>query len=106
MKPRCPTCGHLFERQEGFGVGGMAINIVVTEGIFLVYLVIVFAATLPDAPVGWILAGGLAINAVVPIVFYPFSKTLWAAIDLAMQPSESAHASRLSAGAVSPRRRR
>ena len=90
MLERCPRCVYRFERQEGFAVGGMAINIMVTEGLFLVFLVVALVATMPDPPLVPLMAVGLAINLVVPIVFYPFSKTIWAAVDLAMRPLDAA----------------
>jgi hypothetical protein len=38
--------------------------------------------TWPKLPVLELVAIGVAINAVFPIVFYPVSKTLWVATDL------------------------
>jgi uncharacterized protein (DUF983 family) len=88
MRQRCPRCGYKFEREQGFIVGGMAINIVVTEAVFLVFLVVAVVVTLPDPPLGLLLVAGLVINLIVPIAFYPFSKTIWAAVELAMRPLE------------------
>ena len=90
MAERCPRCGYKFERQEGFAVGAMAINIVVTEGLFAVFFVVALVATMPDPPLVPLLVGGLALNLVVPIAFYPFSKTIWAAADLSMRPLDEA----------------
>ena len=57
-----------------------------TELALAVFVAVGFALTLPDPPVGWLVVGGVAVTVVVPLVFYPFSKTLWAAIDLFMRP--------------------
>ena len=38
------------------------------------------------APLGPIIVAAVAVTVLVPLVFYPFSKTLWTAIDLAMHP--------------------
>jgi uncharacterized protein (DUF983 family) len=86
MIERCPRCRYRFERQEGFAVGAMAINIVVTEVLFLIFVGVSLLLTWPDPPVALLVGLGLALNIVVPIVFYPWSKTIWAAIDLAMRP--------------------
>ena len=86
MAERCPRCGYRFERQDGFALGAMAVNIVVAEGLFLVFLLVSLIATWPDPPVGMLVATGLALNIVVPIVIYPWAKTVWAGIDLAMRP--------------------
>jgi hypothetical protein len=39
---------------------------------------------------------------VVPIVFYPFSYTIWAAVDLAMRPLDPAEQADAAAHAASP----
>jgi hypothetical protein len=86
MKERCPTCGFTFEREEGFFLGALVINIVVTELAMLVAIVLGVALTLPDPPVLLFVVLGVASSVVVPIVSYPFSKTVWSAMDLAMHP--------------------
>ena len=88
MKPRCPSCGYRLERQEGLAVGAMGINIIVTEGLFGIFLITALLLTVPDVPVVPLLLVGLSMNLVIPIVFYPFSKTIWAAAELMMRPLE------------------
>ena len=88
MKVRCPRCGYRFERQEGLAVGAMGINIIVTEGLFGIFLVTALFLTVPDVPVLPLLVVALTMNLVIPIVFYPFSKTIWAAVELMMRPLE------------------
>ena len=88
MRERCPRCGYRFERQEGLAVGAMGINIIVTEALFGVFLITALFMTVPDVPVAPLLVVGLAMNLVIPIVFYPFSKTIWAAAELMMRPLE------------------
>ena len=108
LADHCPTCGYRLERQEGFSLGGMAINIIVTEGIFAVVLIGTLIATVPDVPVLPLMIAGLAVNLVVPVVFYPFSLTTWAAVDLAMrplEPRELADARARLRGEPAPRRR-
>jgi uncharacterized protein (DUF983 family) len=90
MVERCPRCGYRFERQDGFALGAMAVNIVVAEGLFFVFLIGSLVATWPDPPVGLLVGAGIALNLVVPVVFYPWSKTVWAAVDLAMRPLDEA----------------
>ncbi len=79
---RCPRCGLVFEREEGYWTGAMAINIGVTELVFVVALVAGLIATWPAPPIAWLLAITIALNALVPVLFYPFSKTIWISIDL------------------------
>jgi hypothetical protein len=42
----------------------------------------------PDASALPFLVAGTLIAVVVPVVFYPFARTIWAALDLAMTPME------------------
>jgi uncharacterized protein (DUF983 family) len=89
MKERCPGCGYLFEREEGFFLGAYVINLAIAQGmvIFLAVVpLIVRLASDPDASIAPFLAGG-AIGAVVgPLIFYPWSKTIWTAFDLMLRP--------------------
>jgi uncharacterized protein (DUF983 family) len=98
MVERCPRCRFLFERGEGQFIGAVGINTIVTFGALLVTLVVGFIVTAPDIATVPLLAIGLAIAAVLPIAFYPFSKTVWTAIDLAMTPLEPGEAPGLGAG--------
>ena len=50
----------------------------------------------PDIAVVPLLVAGLAVAAVLPVFFYPFSKTTWTAVDLAMTPLEPGEAPRLA----------
>lgn len=90
MKPRCPRCGYLFEREEGFFLGAYVVNLAVAEGLIAILCivpVIWLSATRPEASL-WpvIIAGG--IGAVLgPIVFYPFSRTIWVAFELMLRPA-------------------
>src|ERR671919_1329534 len=60
----------------------MALNYGVAGALFLGILIVWTAATAPDIPVGPMLVVGLAVTAAAILLFYPFSKTLWAAVDL------------------------
>jgi hypothetical protein len=88
MDPRCHTCGYRWERQAGFSLGATTVNTIVTFGLFGLVILVGFVATYPDIATVPILVASVAIAVVVPIVFYPFSYTVWAAIDLAMRPLE------------------
>ena len=96
MVERCPNCGFLFERTEGQFIGAVGINTIVTFGALLITLVVGFIVTSPDIAVVPLLVAGLAIAAVLPVFFYPYSKTIWTAVDLSMSPLEPGEASRLA----------
>lgn len=85
MVPVCPTCRLDFEREEGYWTGAMMVNLAVTEGVFLVVFVGLVLATAPDVPWRTVLIVVVALNLALPLVFFPFSRTLWLAGDLALR---------------------
>jgi uncharacterized protein (DUF983 family) len=87
MRDRCPSCGYSFEREEGYFVGALIVNIAVAEAWFgLLFLVVVFA-TAPDIAWAPLLIVALVTNGLLPVVFYPYSKSLWMALDLYFHPA-------------------
>jgi uncharacterized protein (DUF983 family) len=88
MKPRCPRCGMCFEREEGFFLGAYVVNFGVMIIALAAFIAVGVALTLPDPPPGKLALGGMLVGVVVPIFFYPMSRTVWSAIDLMMKPLE------------------
>jgi uncharacterized protein (DUF983 family) len=82
LVPRCPGCGLRFEREEGYWVGAMIVNIAVAELAFGIVLVGGILLWWPDVPWGVLTIVGVAVNATVPVLFYPWSKTIWMAVDV------------------------
>lgn len=90
MKDRCPRCGLLFEREPGFFVGAYLINFAITEGLLFVLVMgfVFWKNARPDAGVAGPVAVALVIGIGAPLLFYPFSRTIWSAIDIGMTPLE------------------
>ena len=89
MAERCPTCGYRFEREEGFFLGAYVINLAVAQALVILLAVVPAIVLLnADAGVGLapIVAAGVAAAVLGPMFFYPWSKTLWVAIELIMRP--------------------
>lgn len=86
MQSHCPRCGTRFEREAGFFVGALFVNFALTEVVMFLWLAGVTVATIPHPPVRWLIGGSVVICVVLPVLLYPFSKTLWFAIHIAMQP--------------------
>ena len=82
IRQRCPHCGYIFEREEGYWVGAVIINFVFVEGWFLLLFVAIVFATAPDIAWVQLLVVGLVTNGLLPVVLYPHSKTIWMALDL------------------------
>ncbi len=90
LRNRCPTCGFAFVREEGYWLGAMVVAIGVTEALFGVWFVGGMLLTWPDVPWTALLIGGILLNAVVPIVGYPWAKTTWVGLHLMFVPPEPA----------------
>ena len=86
MIDTCPRCGLRFERTEGHWTGDLGINTIVSFGALLVTLLGGFLLTYPDVPGLALLIAVLAVAVVVPVLFFPFSKTIWLAINLQFRP--------------------
>ena len=79
IKERCTACDVIFNREAGFYVGAILINVVVTEAlIVLVYLAFLLTGNFHERITITIL---LAIGVSFPLAFYHHSWSLWLAFD-------------------------
>jgi hypothetical protein len=91
MVDRCPRCRYTFAREEGFFLGAFVINFGATLAGLALIMGALIAVLATGGAHGAIVAVAVAAALeaiVVPVVFYPFSKTLWSAIDLVMHRGE------------------
>jgi uncharacterized protein (DUF983 family) len=88
MDRNCPHCGHRFLREPGHWCGSWFLNLCVVQLVAVVYLIVAFAISWPDAPNPVVAVGGVVITLASSLLFFPFSRTIWCAIDLAMKPLE------------------
>ena len=72
----------MLEREEGAFLGSLAINYGVTGVTTITFVIVMLVRTLPDPSIFTVTAGAIALTLVVPLFFYPFAKTIWAAVDL------------------------
>ncbi len=86
MVDRCPNCDLQYEREEGYWLGAVLINTVVTIGLFTATMTTWAIASWPEPPWTTMTATGIVINLIVPLLFYPLSKTLWVAIEISAHP--------------------
>jgi uncharacterized protein (DUF983 family) len=85
---RCPTCGLAFARGEAsdYWLGAYAINLVLAEGLAAVIALTILWLTWPSHMAAQIT--GMTLAVLLPIVLFPFSRTLWLAWDLSFRPRE------------------
>ena len=87
MAETCPRCGMKFEREQGYWTGAIAVNTIIIGAIFTAVLITALILTVPDVPWVEILFIVVPLMAIGPLILYPFSKTIWVAIDFAfLQP--------------------
>jgi uncharacterized protein (DUF983 family) len=87
---RCRTCGIRWNREQGFELGPVGLNLLFTFFSLAVGMIVAFVATSPDFPVFAMTVCFMAAAIVLPLFFYPFTNTLWLAIDLlAHKPDEA-----------------
>jgi uncharacterized protein (DUF983 family) len=91
MAERCPRCRYRFEREEGFFLGAYTVNLAISESLLLllaIFPLIFLLGTNRDVSVWPIVVVGLLAAVVAPLVFYPFSRTIWSAVDLMLRPPD------------------
>ncbi|HTH05327.1 MAG TPA: DUF983 domain-containing protein [Ilumatobacteraceae bacterium] len=96
---RCRTCGIKWHREHGFELGPTSLNVVITFFILGVGMVVGFVATAPDFNVGVLTTVFIALAIIVPIVAYPWTYTLWLAVDLAAHPPDERELAEAAAAA-------
>jgi uncharacterized protein (DUF983 family) len=86
IRERCPTCGYTFAREGGYFLGAYLVNLIVAELITVLALVALFV---------WSDLSWLAVEAIIipmaiglPLLFFPFARMLWMALDLAVTRDE------------------
>jgi uncharacterized protein (DUF983 family) len=97
IRERCPRCGLRLEREEGGFLGAMTINYIVTAGVWVVLLVVWLVVDLPDLHVAALTIASLAIAGLFPLLFWPFSKTIWASVDYLIYRTSPDYSSREAA---------
>jgi hypothetical protein len=87
-RERCPRCSFPFQREEGHWIGAIGMNTIVSFGLLLVTIAVLFALTWEDPSAPLLYGAAFTVAGVTPIVFFGPSQTLWSAIDLWMRPLE------------------
>ena len=74
---------------QGFELGALAINFVLTGGALIATLVVGVVTSYPDLAIVQLLVSTVGVTLFVGIFGYPISYTTWLAVDLIMRPVES-----------------
>lgn len=84
MYERCPSCNWVYEREEGYWTGAIAINLVLTE-IIAAAIVVPLAAMQFNPLI--LYPVGIPLIALIPIIFYRETKGVWMSIDFILNPT-------------------
>ena len=86
-RERCPRCGLRLDRGEtDFWIGAWMLNLVGVETVFTALLVIGIVILWPDVPWAAVTWTGVVGMIALPLLLFPFSRTLWLSIDMALHP--------------------
>lgn len=79
LRHHCPNCRSLFKREEGFFVGAILANILVTEFVILVacFVWLILIGLSYEA----VLVGLIVLGLVFPVAFYHHSWSFWLGFD-------------------------
>lgn len=65
-------------------------NTVITMFVLVVAMAISLVVTIPDVPVGKLIISLSIVAVALPVIIYPFTYTLWLALDLTVHPPDKA----------------
>jgi uncharacterized protein (DUF983 family) len=99
LQDACPNCSWTFEREEGYWVGAMVVLMAAVLFLFGSFIVIGIVAFWPDVHWNVLLWTGLAMNGLIPVLLFRWSRTTWLGLHAAFVPAEleQDHASRTGA---------
>ncbi len=86
-RERCPRCHLRLEREEGYYLGAMLLTVIVGEVLFVAGFATALILTWPQPPWTLLTYGSALAVVLFPIALYPFSRTVWLALDLLVQPA-------------------
>ena len=92
MYESCGACGWVFEREEGYWTGAIAVNLVVTEALIFG---VIFPLLILQVSVVLTLIVGALLAILTPLLFYRHSKSLWMTMDFFLHPTELVSAGRI-----------
>jgi len=87
IKDCCPACGYRFNREDGYFLGAYGLNLVVSEVIGLGAVLVFLLRS--DLSLIWQQTIAVAAAILLPVLFYPFSRTLWMVFDLIVRGESS-----------------
>ncbi len=86
MHSHCEYCGLVYEREQGYFVGAIYINVIATESLLLGALLVYALITGNISQT--ILTVLIVLALVLPLVLFHHSRSLWLCVDYILNPRE------------------
>ena len=84
VRHHCPNCGLVFQREQGYFIGAIYVNVIATESLLFTALVAsLFLAPSGDAVIYEVF---LVLAVVLPLLFFRHSRSLWLCFDHFFDP--------------------
>ena len=80
LKKQCPSCGSIFEPEDGYMLGSYVVNLGVTALIGVLFAFGVVFGT--DLSVGQLQVAAVVLMVGFPLFFYGYAQLVWICIDL------------------------
>jgi uncharacterized protein (DUF983 family) len=86
MNQHCEYCDLIYEREQGYFIGAIYLNVIGTESLLLATLLIygIITGKINQA----ILTALIVLAFTLPLVFFHHSRSLWLSIDHILNPTE------------------
>ena len=86
LKESCPRCQAWLEREEGYFLGAMALNLVIGEFVPVFGAVAIIIATWPTPPWPILQVAMPLVMGLFPVLLFPLARMLWLALDWTFRP--------------------
>jgi uncharacterized protein (DUF983 family) len=86
MNRSCSCCGLVFEREQGYFVGAIYVNVIVTELLLgLIYFIYFFTASVFDPRADIVM---VVLALLLPMLLYHHARGIWLCFDQIIDPSK------------------
>jgi uncharacterized protein (DUF983 family) len=86
LRDRCPVCQVWLEREEGYFLGAMAVNFIISEFVPVIGAAAVVILTWPTPPWRLLQIAVPVAMGLFPVLLFPWSRMLWLALDWTFRP--------------------
>ena len=88
IRESCAKCALVFDRSDGYWIGAVAVNTMMSGFLLLVTVVVSFLLALPDPQWQPVLIPSVAVGAIAPVFLDPISRTFWTSMVALGRPPE------------------